>query len=517
MNPIFAWVILGCTAAVLAVLIPFALHRTHLLRLARRPPVPTPPGWEGPLPRVAVQLPVYNEAGVVVRLLDAAAALEYPRDLLEIQLLDDSTDGTSTLARERIEYWRERGVEIRHIRRGDRAGFKAGALAHGVRESNAEFFFVLDADFLPGPGVLRRLLPPFQDPGVGVVQARWDHLNEGSNLLTRCQALLLDAHFHFEQGGRSAGGLFMNFNGTAGIWRREALDDAGGWSADTLTEDLDASYRAQMRGWRFVFLPGVGVPAEVPEEVGALDIQQRRWAQGGIETGRKILPALFRSRWSRAIKVEAAIHLLGHLAHPLTLALGLLLLPSAVARRALGLEGLLVLDLVVFGTATGSFLLFYLAAGRTRRRPWSTLIPTTLATLAMGIGLTASVSGAVLRGALGRGRDTFLRTPKRGDGPVRYPALRGTGALLFRWFLTGWMGVSWLLAFRMGIFTSLPFLTLFGTGYGWLAVQETMERLRWKEGVGGGRDIAHVSPDSALRGSAGHDPLSPDQAEPARA
>jgi len=316
------------TAAVLALLLPFASHRTHLLWLARRPR-PRVGAWEGPLPVVTVQLPVYNERDVVERLIDAACGMDYPRDRLEVQVLDDSTDDTVAAAAARVEVWQSRGVRVSHLRRDVRTGFKAGALAFGAAQARGDLLLVLDADFVAPPGLVHDLLGPFQDQGVGMVQARWDHLNAEENRLTRAQALVLDGHFFFEQGGRYVGGRFFNFNGTAGMWRRSCLEDAGGWQADTLTEDLDLSYRAQMRGWRFVFLEDVGVPAEVPASVGALEVQQRRWAQGGIQTARKLLPALLRGPWPGRVKTEAAVHLLGHLAHPLTLALALLLFPSA--------------------------------------------------------------------------------------------------------------------------------------------------------------------------------------------
>ncbi len=466
-----AWGVVVLTAGTLALLIPFALHRTHLIRLARRERAERG-RWTGPLPKVTVQLPVYNEAGVVERLVDAAAGMDYPRELLEVQLLDDSTDETSERGARRVAHWRERGVRIRHLRRGTREGFKAGALAEGMRVADGEFLLILDADFVPNPDLIHRLLGPFQDPGVGMVQARWDYLNEHASVLTRCQALLLDAHFFMEQGGRWAADRFMNFNGTAGMWRRRALDDAGGWSADTLTEDLDISYRAQMAGWRFVFRPGVGVPSELPEDVRSLEVQQKRWSQGGIQTARKVLPDLLKGDWSPAVKREAAVHLLGHLAYPLTLLLGILLLPSAFARRALGLDELLLVDSFVFVGATLSFLIFFCAAGRRRRRSWPRLIPTAIGALALGIGLTATVSGAVLRGARPGVRDPFHRTPKRGSGAYRYLSPGAPRDTFVKLALLAWMAGSAVIAIQHGLFATLPFLVLFGAGYGWLGMGE---------------------------------------------
>jgi hypothetical protein len=331
------------------------------------------------------------------------------------------------------------------------------------------------------------------------VQARWDHLNESRSILTRCQALLLDAHFFFEQGGRWAGGRFLSFNGTAGMWRRKALEEAGGWSSDTLTEDLDVSYRAQMAGWRFVFRSDVGVPAELPESVRALEVQQQRWAQGGIQTGRKVLPELFRGPWPGAVKREALVHLFGHVAHPLTLLLGVMLFPSALARVRLGLEGLLFLDLLIFLGATLSFFLFYGAAGRKRMRPWRTLLPTVLATLALGIGLSASVSRAVMRGFLGRRDDPFHRTPKGGDGVLRYASPSAPGDLLLKAVLAGWMLVSCALALRHGFFATVPFTGLFGAGYTWLLTGELIQSRRFDAHRGGSRTPAAEPPRGEVR------------------
>jgi hypothetical protein len=269
----------------------------------------------------------------------------------------------------------------------------------------------------------------------------------------------------------------MSFNGTAGMWRREALEDAGGWSADTLTEDLDLSYRAQMTGWRFVFRPQVGVPAEIPETVRGLEVQQKRWSQGGVQTGRKVLPALLAGPWSPVIKWEAVAHLFGHVAHPLTLVLGVLLVPSALARQALGLEGLLVLDILVFLCATTSFLLFYCMAGRRRSRRWRSLLPVALLTMALGIGLTASVSRAVVRGLWRGAGDPFHRTPKRGDGGTWYSSPSGRGDLGLKLGLTVWMCASLVVAVTSGLFATVPFVVLFGAGYAWLALGELREAL----------------------------------------
>ncbi|MDE0357565.1 MAG: glycosyltransferase [Gammaproteobacteria bacterium] len=472
MPELLAQTIIGLSLAVLALLLPFAAHRTYLLLLSRRPPPELPRRWSGRLPPVTVQLPLYNEAPVARRVIDAACSLDYPARALEIQVLDDSTDETVDLVARRVAWWRARGVNVCHIRRRERSGFKAGALAAGVRRAQGEFLLVLDSDFVPEPDLVRKLLPPFRLPRVGMVQARWDHLNEDANWLTRAQSLLLDGHFFFEHGGRYRGGLFFNFNGTAGMWRRECLEDAGGWQADTLTEDLDISYRAQMRGWRFVFLEDIGVPAELPDQTGAFEIQQRRWSQGGIQTARKLLPELLRGPWPLSVKKEAVIHLCGHIAYPLTLLLGLLIYPSALARRALGGEEFLFIDLVVFFLATIPFVIYYAAAGRKRNRPWGDLVPSVAVTLATGVGLTAPATRAVLRGLAGRS-DGFARTPKKGSGGVfRERPGSQTPDTLFKLAMATVMSLFVGAAMQAQLYASIPFLMLFAVGY-------------WSLGVGG--------------------------------
>jgi cellulose synthase/poly-beta-1,6-N-acetylglucosamine synthase-like glycosyltransferase len=488
MNETTAVLVLVLTVGVLAVLLPFASHRTYLLLLSRRRRTEVRRPWpEDSLPRVTIQLPVFNERHVIDRLVDAACGQDYPAHLLEVQILDDSDDVTRWRAAQRAEAWRARGVDVKHIRRVRREGFKAGALAEGTRLASGEFLLVLDADFLPAPDLVRRLLPPFQDAGVGMVQARWDHLNRDESWLTQAQSLFLDGHFLFEQGGRYAGGRFFNFNGTAGMWRRSCMEDAGGWQADTLTEDLDLSYRGQMAGWRFVYLDDVAVPAEIPGTVGALEVQQRRWAQGGIQTARKVLPELLRGPWPLATKAEAVIHLCGHLAHPLTLMLALLLFPSAMARRALGLEGYLILDLAAFFAATVPFMAFYWATGRRRGRGRRGLVGGVARTLALGVGLSVPVTRAVLRGLRSRS-DPFERTPKRGasllSGYVHAaPALDLVGKVL----MAGLMLAYLLMASRTGHWASIPFILLFLTGYGALALpglRATLGEGLWRRHAG---------------------------------
>src|SRR6056297_2067888 len=286
-------------------------------------PVPDPedlPEPDASWPSVTVQLPLYNEADVVDRLIDACAALDYPRRKLEIQVLDDSTDETVDKVADRVEYWQNRGVDIVHIHRTDRTGYKAGALANGLRLARGDYVAIFDADFVPGADFLRRMMPHFfDDENLGMVQARWGHLNQDDSLLTQVQAFGLDAHFAIEQHVRQASDCFMNFNGTAGVWRRACIEDAGGWEHDTLTEDLDLSYRAQLEGWAFKYVPTTEVPAELPPDMNALRSQQFRWAKGGVETALKLVGRLWRSEEPARVKLQGTFHLTAHFAFPFIL------------------------------------------------------------------------------------------------------------------------------------------------------------------------------------------------------
>lgn len=408
--------------AVLVALLPFGAHRLALLLSRFRRPKPVEAAaWCGDLPRVTVQLPVYNEAAVVERLIDAACQLDYPADRLDVQLLDDSTDETSDLAATRVRKWRLVGVDVTHIRRQTRTGFKAGALAHGLITARGEYVLVLDADFVPPRDLIRRLLPPFVDPTVGMVQARWSHLNEGASWLTLAQALLLDAHFSLEHEARYRAGRFFNFNGTAGMWRRRCVVEAGGWRAKTLTEDLDLSYRAQLAGWRFVYRDDIAVPGELPESLRALEVQQQRWAEGAVQTARALLPTIWRSGHPVATRLEATAHLLGHLAHPMAILLAITVAIGAWAGTA-GTFAPVWVHFLGLALAFAPFVAFYAVAARLRGRGAGHAVRATGAALVLGIGLGVPLSAAVLRGLVG-GSKTFVRTPKRGEAASpRYAA-----------------------------------------------------------------------------------------------
>jgi len=377
-----------------------------------RPPAP-PTEW----PSVTVQLPIYNERYVARRLLEAMGALDYPADRLEIQILDDSTDDTTAIIAETASRLRECGLHVVHLRRCERTGFKAGALAAGLGETRGAFVAIFDADSVPAPDFLRETIPHFADGQVAVVQARWGHLNREFSLLTIAQSLGIDGHFAVEQSARSWGNLFLNFNGTAGVWRKAAVEDAGGWTHDTLTEDLDLSYRAQLRGWRIVYRPDLVCPAELPVVITGFKSQQRRWAKGSIQTALKLVPAILRARLSPWTKYQAIVHLTYYMIHPAMLTVVLLSVPLLWAREV-ALEGMLLL--VVSLTFTLAFLgpgLMLVYAQHVldpgwRRRVWR--LPTIMI---IGVGVAWSTSLAVL-GGLWKKDLEFIRTPKFGIGPA---------------------------------------------------------------------------------------------------
>ena len=467
--------VVGLYFVVLAGLSVYGAHRGYLLYLytngrgpGRRPAARARVGAEPP--RLTVQLPVFNEAYVVERLIEAVAHLRYPRDRFEVQVLDDSTDGTRRIARRAVERWRERGLAIRYRHREVRTGFKAGALADGLRLATGELIAVFDADFVPPPDFLERAVGGFEDPRVGMVQARWGHVNRRYSLLTRLQALLLDGHFVLEHGGRHRGGCFFNFNGAAGIWRRAAIESAGGWQHDTLTEDLDLSYRAQLAGWRFVFLPDVVAPAELPVEMSAFKLQQHRWAKGSIQTCRKVLPAVLRADVPLRVKAEAFLHLTANFNYLLVLALCVLILPALVARTASGgAQRLLLVDAAVFGLAAVSVVTFHAVSQRAIGGSWWARLGDLPAMVALGLGLSVNNAVAVVE-ALSGPTGEFRRTPKYGvrsrEDRVAGDRRHGSGVqplveIAFGTYFT--LAVAYAIA--VGVYGAVPFLALFQIGF----------------------------------------------------
>lgn len=458
--------------SILGVLALFGGHRLLLLILFYRtrhlkPRAPEQPNdW----PRVTVQLPLFNEMYVAERLIEAACKLEYPRDRLTIQVLDDSTDETSQIVARAVDKQRMLGHDITHVQRLDRKGYKAGALEYGLSSAQGDFIAIFDADFVPQASFLKETVPHFQDPAIGMVQARWDHLNRDYSLLTRIQAIFLDGHFVIEHAARNRNGCFFNFNGTAGVWRRQAILDAGGWQHDTLTEDLDLSYRAQLAGWRFLFLSDVKVPAELPVDVNAFKRQQFRWAKGSIQTGKKLLGRILRAPIPLHTKLEAVIHLTNNASYLLMVGLSILIFPAMVLRRGAPTSSLVFIDLPLFLCATLSVLAFYMASQIAGRSDWPSRIRHLPPLMGLGIGLAINNSRAVVQG-LSKEVGIFERTPKyriesRRDRwrTKKYRVGANLGTVI-EGLLACWFVAAFVLAWRMGMWASLPFLYLFLQGY----------------------------------------------------
>jgi cellulose synthase/poly-beta-1,6-N-acetylglucosamine synthase-like glycosyltransferase len=452
----------------------FSAGQWQLTRLALRAysePQPLPPPAPTVWPRVLVQLPLYNEQNVVERIIDAAAALDYPTECLHIQVLDDSTDATVALAASRVAHHAARGLCISHLRRPDRAGYKAGALRHGLAGNTDEFVAIFDADFVPKPDFLRQTIPYFlQDERTGVVQTRWGHLNEDESLLTRLQAFGLNAHFLIEQVGRTFAGFFINFNGTGGVWRRACIDDAGGWHTDTLTEDLDLSYRAQLRGWRFVYRPEIVAPAELPAVMDALKSQQFRWTKGAAETAHKHLGNVWRAAQPLPVKLQATFHLLNSSVYVVIMLMAVLSVPLVFVRAQYH-EYKAVFQLAsVFLIGFTPLIYYYYTAWRLAHpnKPLWRYPGFFLLFLSISMGLALHNCRAVLLGWLGT-RTPFVRTPKAGSGR---PATRrryrtgGIGALVM---LEGVLAAYFAFGLASGIyfddFGLLPFHALLTIGF----------------------------------------------------
>lgn len=464
--------VLGLYLSLLAVLSGNGLHRLWLLWAYRRrtalPAAAPPAEW----PTVTVQLPIYNERDVVERLIVATGKLSYPRERLQIQVLDDSTDDTTDRAAVAVGRLRSVGIDVEHIHREDRVGFKAGALEAGLASARGDVIAIFDADFIPPENFLLQTVP-YLSGRIGMVQARWGHLNWGDSWLTTAQSTLLDGHFVIEHTARHASGRWFNFNGTAGIWRRQAIIDAGGWQHDTLTEDLDLSYRAQLKGWEFLYRVDLVADAELPPDMAAFKTQQSRWAKGSIQTARKLLVRIWRASVPFAVKMEATVHLTANLAYPLIILLSLLL-PWAVAARIYGApERLLQLDLLLFGAALFPFIAFYAVAiiGSGREGSRRRLIRLPYA-LALGLGMAVNQTWAVIDGATSGG-GTFVRTPKHGAGGGSYRA-RVHGLVGLELALAAYLGAACAFVIASGYLASLPFLLLFAVGYGSVGLQSLL-------------------------------------------
>jgi cellulose synthase/poly-beta-1,6-N-acetylglucosamine synthase-like glycosyltransferase len=457
---------------VLVILAVYGWHRYYLvyLYMKNKGRIPVPAGKLEAWPVVTIQLPIYNEMYVADRLIDAVCQIEYPRELLEIQVLDDSTDETRSVAEQAVRRNAARGVDITYIHRTDRSGYKAGALDAALKVAKGEFVAIFDADFIPTHDFLTRTVPFFTDPQIAMVQARWGHINQDYSLLTKIQSILLDGHFVLEHGGRNRAGLFFNFNGTAGIWRRSAITDAGGWQHDTLTEDLDLSYRAQLRGWRFVFLPDLIAPAEVPVEMNSFKSQQHRWAKGSIQTCLKLLPRILRSNMPLHVKAEAFFHLTANFNYPLMCVLSVLMAPAMVIRYNMGWYEMLIIDVPLFFAATASVANFYMVCQRELHADWITRAKYLPFLMSIGIGLAINNTKAVFE-ALFNKQSEFARTPKYRveTGTDEWIGKKYRQSFVVQPMIELALGLYFtatvFYALANGIYGTLPFLVLFQIGF----------------------------------------------------
>ncbi len=450
----------------------YVMILTHRAGKRRSAPL-RPLGPADPHPPVTVQLPLYNEKYVARRAIQAASRLRYPKDRLQIQVLDDSTDETVEIVARVVADLRRQGFDAHQVRRERRTGYKAGALAEGLRTATGDFIAIFDADFVPPEDFLLRTLPGFNDPQVAVVQTRWGHLNREYSPLTGGQAIGIDGHFGVEQAARCWGGLFLNFNGTAGIWRASAIADAGGWAHDTLTEDLDLSYRAQLRGWRALYLPDVVCPAELPAQIAAFKSQQRRWATGSIQTARKLIPAILRCPRPPWAKLQAALHLTHYLVHPLMLAVVLLSIPLILLDRGFLSYPTLIVTATLFALSTCGPSNLYVYAERQLGPGWPRRLRYLPFLMLLGTGIALSNTRAVLKGLTGRSFE-FVRTPKFGIETARETWRGKAYRLPGAWEGLAELGLglyalagAWRL-FHTTRYLILPFLVIYTLGFFWV-------------------------------------------------
>ncbi len=479
----FMWAYFG----ILGLLSVYGIYRYRMvylfLRYRKHSPVPESRFPENRLPRVTVQLPLFNEMYVAERLIEAIVKLDYPRELLEIQVLDDSTDDTREIVARTVKKYFEQGFDITHHHRTDRTGFKAGALEAGLKKSSGEFVLIFDADFVPRPDCIRRMIDYFTNERVGLVQMRWSHINANYSLLTKVQAIMLDGHFIIEQTARNRCGGFFNFNGTAGMWRREAIEWSGGWQHDTLAEDTDLSYRAQLMGWRFVYLVDEDVPAELPVEINAFKSQQRRWAKGLVQVGIKMLGRMRRDpRLPFDVKMEQFFRLTGNLAAPLVIVLALINFPVLIVRYNQGLFHLFALDVPILTFTTLSVVAFYVVPQwYLYPKTWRSSLKYMPFVMSMGIALTLSNTRAVLEALVGV-KTPFVRTPKysiedNSDQTwvkKRYVPRRLAVPLIETLFAAYFIFTIWY-AVSSRIFGTIPFLLIYLFGYAYASVLTVMQ------------------------------------------
>jgi cellulose synthase/poly-beta-1,6-N-acetylglucosamine synthase-like glycosyltransferase len=490
----FDWAMMIPYFTVLLVLSCYGLHRYEMIRgffKHRKKFTEVPPQRYAQLPRVTIQLPIYNEQYVVERLIEAASKMEYPRDLLEIQILDDSTDETHPFTASLVEQYKATGLPIEYIHRTNRHGYKAGALQNGLETAAGEIVVIFDADFIPPVDFLERVVHQFADPKVGMVQTRWAYLNRHYNVLTEVQAMLLDGHFVLEHVARSGAGLFFNFNGTAGALRREMIDDAGGWQHDTLTEDSDLSYRAQLKGWKFVYLPSIECPSELPVETYGFQVQQSRWAKGLTQVAMKLLPKILKSDLPWRVKAEAFFHLTPNISYPMMIVVSALMLPVMIVRFYQGWLQMLLIDVPLIAASFWSISAFYVIAHRELYpKTWKRAFLFLPALMAAGVALTIINSRAVFEALIGY-QTSFARTPKYAIGGQQKVQIqniqyrRRSGWLPYAELAVGtyFMGMV-VFAIESYNFLAIPFLLLFVGGYYWAGCttlwEEYQGKLAWQ-------------------------------------
>jgi cellulose synthase/poly-beta-1,6-N-acetylglucosamine synthase-like glycosyltransferase len=469
---------------ILILLASYGVHRYILVYLyykKRKNRTGPPAAHFEDLPRITIQLPMFNEQYVADRLIDCICRMKYPREKLDIQVLDDSTDVTVTVVKNLVERYAALGHPITYHHRTNRAGFKAGALAEGMKTSKGEFIAIFDADFTPPEDFLLKTIHYFTDPKIGMVQTRWTHINRNYSFLTEVEAILLDGHFVLEHSGRARSGVFFNFNGTAGMWRRKAIEEAGGWQHDTLTEDTDLSYRAQLKGWKFLYLQDVECPAELPVEMTAFKTQQARWAKGLIQTSKKILPRVMKSDAPLHAKIEAWYHLTANISYPLMIMLSVLLLPAMIIRFYQGWFQMLYIDLPLFLASTFSISSFYLVSQRELfPKTWPRALLYLPFLMALGIGLTITNTKAVLEALMGK-QSAFARTPKyrvekRQDkvGAKKYRRRLGW----IPWvelLIGGYFAMTVYYAVANESYITVPFLLLFVVGYWYTGLMSLLQ------------------------------------------
>jgi cellulose synthase/poly-beta-1,6-N-acetylglucosamine synthase-like glycosyltransferase len=479
--------------AILILLSVYGMHRYEMIRAyyKNKSKIPTEAlDRFADLPRVTIQLPLFNERLVVDRLVEEICKIDYPRDKLQIQILDDSTDETHAYANRLVAEYRAAGHPIEYHHRSNRHGYKAGALQEGMETATGEFIAIFDADFVPPRDFLMRTVHFFTDPKIGMVQTRWGYLNRHENVLTEVQAMLLDGHFVLEHGARFGEGLFFNFNGTAGVWRRQAIDEAGGWQHDTLTEDSDLSYRAQLHGWRFVYVPSVECPSELPADTYGFQVQQSRWAKGLTQVAIKLLARIWKSDIPLRAKVEAFFHLTPNISYPLMILLSILMLPVMIIRFYMGPLEMLILDLPLMAASFWSISAFYIVSQRELfPGNWKRSFFFLPALMAAGVALTLINAKAVIEALVGH-QTAFARTPKMGAAGATSSSQPKPMTASYR-RRSGWLPIIelamgsffvWMMLYALDTynFLALPFLSLFVAGYYWAGISTLWEEYRSK-------------------------------------